>query len=68
MITAIAVSGNTAATFLTHYFGSDLVDDTYVVERLRTRSDGDIRPWSGEAPGLAKRNGRRRTKRATTCC
>ena len=35
MTTAIAVPGNTASTFLTHFFGSGLVDDTYVVERFK---------------------------------
>ena len=33
MTTAIAIPGNTTSTFLTHFFGSGLVDDRYVVER-----------------------------------
>ena len=35
MTTAIALPGNTASTFLTHFFGNGLSDDTYVVERFR---------------------------------
>ncbi len=65
MTTAIAVPGNTAATFLTHIFGTGLVDDTYVVERFKARADGDIRPWSGENPAPAKKKGGRGAKRAT---
>ena len=65
MTTAIAVPGNTAATFLTHIFGTGLVDDTYVVERFKARADGDIRPWSGVSPAPAKKKGRRGAKRAT---
>ena len=62
MTTALAVPDNTASTFLTHIFGTGLVDDRYVVERFKARADGDIRPWSGEA---AAKKGRRGTKRAT---
>ena len=65
MTTAIAVPGNTAATFLTHFFGTGLADDTYVVERFKARADGDIRPWAGESPAPAKKKGRRGAKRAT---
>ena len=65
MTTALAVPADTAATFLTHFFGSGLADDTYVVERFRTRVDGDIRPCSGETPASAKKKGQRRAKRAT---
>ena len=36
MSTAIATPGNTASTFLTHFFGSGLADDTYVIERFKT--------------------------------
>ena len=43
-----AIPGKTASTFLTHFFGSGLVDDRYVVERFKALADGDIRPW--EAP------------------
>ena len=65
MTTAIAVPGNMASTFLTHIFGTGLVDDTYVVERFKARADGDIRPWSGESPAPAKKKGRGGAKRAT---
>ena len=61
MTTAIAMPGNSASTFLTHFFGSGLADDRYVVERFKAHADGDIRPWPGEAP--AKK--RRRAKRVT---
>ena len=62
MNAAMAMPGNTAATFLVHFFGSGLADDKYVVERFKAHADGDIRPWSGEA--TAKGNGRR-AKRVT---
>ena len=61
MSTAIAMPGNSASTFLTHFFGSGLADDRYVVERFRAHADGDIRPWPGETP---TRKGRKR-KRVT---
>ena len=35
MTTAIAFPGNTASTFLTHFFGSGLADERYVVERFK---------------------------------
>lgn len=35
MTAALAIPGNTASTFLTHFFGSGLADDTYVVERFK---------------------------------
>ena len=41
---AMAMPGNTADTFLVHFFGTGLVDDRYVVERYRARADGDIVP------------------------
>ena len=44
MSTAIAMPGNSASTFLTHFFGSGLADDRYAVERYKARADGDIRP------------------------
>ena len=62
MTTALAVPGNTASTFITHFFGSGLVDDRYVVERFKARADGDIRPWAGE---VAAKTGRRGIKRIT---
>ena len=37
MSTAIAIPGNTADTFLVHFFGGGLADDRYVVERFRSR-------------------------------
>ncbi len=70
MNTAMAMPGNTASTFLTHFFGNGLADDRYVVERFRTFADGDIRPVRPEAspdrgPGQAKAKGRRGAKRVT---
>ncbi len=62
MNAAMAVPGNTAATFLVHFFGSGLVDEKYVVERFRAHADGDIRPWPGETPAKGKRH---RAKRVT---
>ena len=55
MGTAIAVPRNTAATFLTHFFGRGLADDTYVVERFKALASGDIRPCSAESPGAGRR-------------
>ena len=55
MTTAIAIPGNTASTFLTHFFGSGLADQRYVVERFKALANGDIRPWPGEAPGKGRR-------------
>ena len=55
MSTAIAFPRNTANTFLTHIFGTGLADERYVVERFKAHADGDIRPWSGEAPKAGKR-------------
>ncbi len=64
MTAAIAIPGNTASTFLTHFFGSGLADDTYVVERFKALASGDIRPRSAETPAAAKK-GRRGARRAT---
>ncbi len=44
MTAAMAMPGNTAATFLVHFFGTGLADDRYVVKRYRARADGDIVP------------------------
>ena len=44
MTAAMAMPGNTAETFLVHFFGTGLADDRYVVERFRARADGDIVP------------------------
>ncbi len=62
MTAAMAIPGNTAETFLVHFFGTGLADDRYVVERFRARADGDIVPAPAEA--LVAKN-RRKTKRAT---
>ncbi len=63
MMTAIAVPGNTANTFLVHLFGTGLADDRYVVERFRAMIDGDIRRCPDAAP--AKGKGRRKAKFVT---
>ena len=63
MTAVIALPGNTASTFLTHFSGGGLSDDTYVVERFKTMVDGDIRRCVDELP--AAKNGRRKTKYAT---
>ena len=63
MTTAIAIPGNTASTFLTHFFGNGLSDDTYVVERFKAMVDGDLRRCADQPPATKK--GRRKTKRAT---
>ena len=58
MTAALAIPGNTAATFLTHFFGPGLADDDrYVVERFKAMADGDIRRCPDAAP-----SGRRRRK------
>ena len=54
MQTITALLGNTAATFLTHFFGSGLADDKYVAERFKAMADGDFRPWPGAAPATRK--------------
>ena len=54
---------NTAATFLTHFFGSGLVEDPYVVEKFIALVNGDIRRCSDAAS--TKGEGRRKTKYAT---
>ena len=61
MNTAMAMPGNTASTFLTHFFGSGLEDERYVVERFKAMADGDIRRTPGDGP--VKRG--RGTKRVT---
>jgi len=55
MTAAMAMPGNTAETFLVHFFGTGLADDRYVVERFRARADGDIVPAPAEA--LAAKGG-----------
>ena len=62
MSAAMAIPGNTAATFLLHFFGPGLADSRYVVERFRTLADGDIR----RCPDAAPKRGRTRRVRAVT--
>ena len=63
MTAALALPGNTAATFLTHFFGPGLADDDrYVVERFKAMADGDIR----RAPDKTPKGGKRRTANAVT--
>ena len=63
MTAAMAMPGNTANTFLVHFFGGGLEgDDRFVVERFRAMACGDIRPVRPEA---ANAKGRRKAKRAT---
>ena len=62
MTAAMAVPGNTADTFLVHFFGGGLADDRYVVERFKALADGDIRPCHAEAPARGKG---RKAKRVT---
>ena len=59
MSTAMTISGSTAATFLTHFFGRRLTDERYVVERFQAMADGDIRRLSGETPAKIGRGARR---------
>ncbi len=65
MTAAMAIPGNTAATFLVHFFGTGLADDRYVVERFRARADGDIVPAPAEALAAKGARKAKRTKRAT---
>ena len=65
MSTAFAIPGNTASTFLTHFFGSGLADDTYVVERFKTMIDGDIRPCPDQPPAAKKGKGKTTRPTAT---
>ncbi len=62
MTAAMAIPGNTAETFLVHFFGTGLADDRYVVERFRARADGDIVPAPAEAVAAKSR---RKAKRST---
>ena len=47
MTTAMAMPGNTAATFLVHFFDGGLADERYVVERFKALADGNIRRVPG---------------------
>ena len=61
MTAAMTMPGNTASTFLIHYFGGGLDgDDRFVVERFRALACGDIRPVEA---GTATAKGRRKAKR-----
>ena len=44
MSATMAIAGNTADTFLVHFFGTGLADERYVVERFRARADDEIVP------------------------
>ena len=68
MSAAFAIPGNTASTFLTHFFGSGLSDDTYVVERFKAMVDGDIRRCADRQPAAktgTTKTVRRKAKDAT---
>ena len=63
MAAALAIPGNTAATFLTHIFGPGLADDDrYVIERYRALADGNIRRCTDTVP----KGSRRRKAKAVT--
>ena len=51
-------SHRNAHTFLVHVFGRGLDGERYVVERFRSRPDGQIDPVEAERP-KAKKGGRR---------
>ena len=51
-------SHRNAHTFLVHVFGRGLDGERYVVERFRSRPDGQIDPVEAEQP-KARRGGRR---------
>ncbi|MCY4547535.1 MAG: hypothetical protein OXC28_04130, partial [Defluviicoccus sp.] len=51
-------SHRNAHTFLVHVFGRGLDGERYVVERCRSRPDGQIHPVEAEQP-RAKRGGRK---------
>ena len=55
MTAAMAMPGNTAETFLVHFFGTGLADDRYVVERFKALACGNIIPAPAEA--LAAKGG-----------
>ena len=55
MNAAMAMPGNTADTYLVHFFGGGLTDDRYVVERFRALGCGNIVPAPAEA--LAAKGG-----------
>ncbi len=62
MTAAMAMPGNTAETFLVHFFGTGLADDRYVVERFRARCGRRHRSRSrrgarGEGPARGETQG-----------
>ncbi len=57
MTAAMAMPGNTADTFLVHFFGTGLADERYAVEKFQARADGDIVPVPA---GPAGAQGRRK--------
>ena len=58
MQAALAPRGN-ARTFLTHFVGSGLDDDRYVIQRYRSQANGDIVPVGTDG---TKPKGRRRPR------
>ena len=58
MQAAIAPRGD-ALTYLTHFVGSGLDEDRYVVERVRSLANGDIVPVQADG---AKPKGRRKAR------
>ena len=62
MTTTMTFPGNTAPTFLMHFFGRGLEDERHVVERYEARADGDIVPILADTPRV---KGQRRSKRVT---
>ena len=59
---AIALPGNTAETFLVHFFDTGLAGDRYVVESFRARTDGHIVPAPAETLAAKARHKTQRTK------
>ena len=54
----VKASAADTRTFLTHMFGRGLDDDRYVIERFRSKADGEIRP--------RRRNGASKKSRGKT--
>lgn len=51
-----------SSTYLIHLFGTGLdADDRFVVERFRSRADGEIVPVDGDSTGGKARRRKRRT-------
>ena len=59
MQTVKSFRGN-ARTFLTHMFGRGLDDDRYVIERFRSKADGEIHP---RCRNVASKKSRGKTSR-----